>query len=52
VEALAVTDPDRAECIASSITGKDRKAEALTGVAKALAVTDPVGIGFLEGGGF
>jgi hypothetical protein len=40
-EALAATDPDRAERIASSITGKDWKAQALTGVAEALAATDP-----------
>ena len=40
-EALAATDPDRAERIAQSITREKEKALALTAVAKALAATDP-----------
>jgi hypothetical protein len=42
-EALAATDPDRAERSAQSIPGKAPKASALTVVAGALAATDPDG---------
>ena len=40
-EALAATDPDRAEPVANSITDELWKASALSGLAKVLAATDP-----------
>jgi uridine phosphorylase len=40
-QAVAATDPDRAEGIAQSITDQYLKASALAEVAKALAATDP-----------
>jgi TIR domain len=40
-EALAASDPDRAERIARSMTLDTKKASALSGVAKALAASDP-----------
>ena len=46
-EALAATDPDRAERIANSITDESSKASALSGVAEALAATDPDRAGWL-----
>jgi len=38
-QALAATDPGRAEQIAGSITGESLKAEALSGIAQTLVVT-------------
>jgi hypothetical protein len=40
-QALAATDPDRAERTAQSITDANQKAQALAGVAQALADTSP-----------
>jgi hypothetical protein len=40
-QALAATDPDRAERIANSVTDESSKAEALSSIAQALAATDP-----------
>ena len=45
-EALAATDPDRAERIAQSITDDSSKARALARIAGALAATDPDRLNF------